>query len=91
MSDNKFYYSNKKTQMKGFRGYFKLQKVLNAKYKDVSSAGVKLYVNFDETAIDKVNAEIAIEGIFDMSGRKLNEMPKTKGVYIINGKKVLKK
>lgn len=89
LSGNKFYYAKKDvTKVKGFRGYFKFKNAINAKYKDISSAGVKLFIDNIPTAIDSINDEINIEGIYDMSGRKLNEMPKTKGVYIIDGKKV---
>ena len=42
-----------------------------------------------ETAIEEVKNEVVVEGIYDLSGRRV-ENP-VKGLYIINGKKVLVK
>lgn len=42
-----------------------------------------------ETAIEEVKTEVAVEGIYDLSGRRV-ENP-VKGIYIVNGKKVLVK
>lgn len=42
----------------------------------------------EETAIESVEAETANEEIFDLSGRKVSKA--VKGLYIINGKKVVK-
>ncbi len=46
----------------------------------------------DTTGIDSVveETETAVEGIFDLSGRKLDEIT-APGIYIVNGKKVLVK
>lgn len=41
------------------------------------------------TAIEEVKNEVVVEGIYDLSGRRV-ENP-TKGIYIVNGKKVLVK
>ena len=43
----------------------------------------------DSTGIEDVEEEMnpAFEGIYDLNGRKLNEITKT-GIYIVNGKKV---
>lgn len=52
-------------------------------------AGIKAFVFGDEeTAIESVEAETANEEIFDLSGRKVSKA--VKGLYIINGKKVVK-
>ena len=45
-------------------------------------------VVFEETAIEKVDIRNEKEGIFDLSGRRV-ENP-AKGIYIVNGKKVIK-
>lgn len=42
-----------------------------------------------ETAIEEVKNEVVVEGIYDLSGRRV-ENP-VKGIYIVNGKKVLVK
>ena len=48
-----------------------------------------LLVVTDSTGIEDVEEEMnpAFEGIYDLNGRKLNEITKT-GIYIVNGKKV---
>ena len=45
---------------------------------------------FGTTAIEEVEAESEVEGIYDLSGRKLEGIY-SPGVYIVNGKKVLVK
>ena len=48
----------------------------------------------DVTAINRIyddEAEGRIVGIYDLNGRKLDKMPTKKGVYILNGKKVVVK
>ena len=52
------------------------------------SAGFRLV--FGTTAIEEVEAESEVEGIYDLSGRKLEGIY-SPGVYIVNGKKVLVK
>ena len=94
LSGNKFYYSNKETKMKGFRGYFKLQKALAAKYKDLSTgAHIGIVIDDEATSIEGFTTSHVVEGVYDLSGRKiqlengdLNKLQK--GVYIIDGKKV---
>lgn len=94
LSGNKFYYSNRETKMKGFRGYFKLQKVLAAKYKDLSTgAHIGIVIDDEATSIEGFTTSHVVEGVYDLSGRKiqlengdLNKLQK--GVYIIDGKKV---
>lgn len=94
LSGNKFYYSNGETNMKGFRGYFKLQKPLAAKYKDLSAnARISIAIDEEPTVIDGMGFNRVVEGVYDLSGRKiqlengdLNKLQK--GVYIIDGKKV---
>ena len=50
---------------------------------------VKAFVFGDEeTAIKSVEAENASEAIYDLSGRRVSKA--LKGLYIINGKKVVK-
>ena len=52
----------------------------------------KVYVGpYNESGITAVTADSAtIEGIYDMFGRKLNAAS-AKGIYIINGKKHIKR
>ena len=90
LNNNKFYYSTGKTKIKGFRGYFELKDLSSALS---SSASVKINVDGEATSIDGLNIQYAVEGVYDLSGRKiqlengdLNKLQK--GVYIIDGKKV---
>lgn len=90
ISGNNFWYSKGKTTIKGFRGYFTLNDVLA----DLSaSAKINISVDGDATSIDGIGYQRVTEGVYDLSGRKiqlqdgdLNKLQK--GVYIIDGKKV---
>ena len=86
--NNKFYYSTGKTKMKAFRAYFNFADVLA----DKSVAGAPICMSFDgqgTTAIGEVRSlteEVRGE-IYDLNGRRV-ETP-SKGIYILNGKKVV--
>jgi len=86
ISDNKFWYSTGKTTIKAFRGWFELGAVLDKE----TDFGVKLHVMVDEdpTAVEGMSAEIPQGTIYDLSGRKLEKVPQ-KGIYLLNGKKIL--
>lgn len=85
LSGGKFWYSAGLTTMKAFRAYFEFLDVLS----EVDNAGVKMYVNIDdeETGIENVNVNDN-SMIYDLSGRRVSKVQK--GIYIINGKKILK-
>jgi hypothetical protein len=88
ISNNKFYYSNGKTNMKAFRGWFELQAVLNEAV--VVESHVYLSLDDETTDINIVHGSgIKADGYYDLQGRKI-ENPK-KGLYINNGKKVVVK
>ena len=88
ISNNKFYYSNGKTNMKAFRGWFELQAVLNEAV--VVESHVYLSLDDETTDINMVHGSgIKADGYYDLQGRKI-ENPK-KGLYINNGKKVVVK
>lgn len=84
LSGNKFWYSNGTTKMKGFRGYFDFYDVLTDK-----SANSRIDFNFDETTgIKEVHgSNKSVEGTYDLQGRKVEEP--VKGLYIVNGHKVV--
>jgi len=94
LSGNKFYYSNGSTKMKGLRGYFDFMDVLADKSVD-SGSKIRFTVNGGATSIDDVvEFEKVAEGVYTVSGVKVSDsslegLPK--GVYIVNGKKVLVK
>ena len=93
LNGNKFWYSNDegKTKMKGFRGYFKFYE--NLKDKELNS---NIALSFDEAdGINNVTVGQPAEGIYDIQGRKVHTDENKwdnlkKGVYIINGKKIVK-
>lgn len=85
--NNKFYYSTGKTKMKGFRAYFNFADVLT----DKGTATAPISMSFDgegTTRIDVVR-DLTGEGseFYDLNGRRV-ETP-SKGIYIVNGKKVV--
>lgn len=87
LSGNKFYYSDDHVTMKGYRAYFDFYDVLT----DVEN-GVKLNIMVDgeETHIGDVKHErVNSEKCFDLMGRKVRQA--TKGVYIMDGRKVMVK
>ena len=85
LSNNKFWYSTGSTQMKAFRGYFDFMDILS----DVENASTRIGFNFDETTgIKEVHGNANVEGTYDLQGRKVEE-PTNKGLYIVNGHKVV--
>lgn len=92
ISGNKFYYSKGSTNIKGFRTWFELNTVLNEPF-SLAEAKVGFSVDGDATSIDGISTQRIVEGVYDLSGRKIqiegNDLNKLqKGVYIIDGKKV---
>ncbi len=87
LSGNKFYYATEYTQhMKGFRAYFAFKDNLP----EAEGNSVKMFVDIsgEETGIENLNANDNLNNtIYDLSGRSVNKAQK--GVYIVNGKKVL--
>ena len=95
LSGNKFWYSIGDTKMKAFRGYFDLKDVLT----DVEDAySSRISMSFDNsTGIRGItNDELRTTNAFyDLQGRRVSEFgirnPELKkGLYIVNGKKVIK-
>lgn len=89
ISGGKFWYSVGMTKMKGYRAYFDFYDVLA----EVEEANVRMFFNIDgdeETGIEGLNTNANLDSdIYDLSGRKVTR-PQLHGMYIINGKKVLK-
>ena len=88
LSGNKFWYSNGTTKMKAFRAYFDFYDVLS----EVENATARISFNFedDTTGITEVHgSNKGAEGTYDLQGRKIEEP--IKGLYIVNGRKVVKK
>ncbi|MBP3824016.1 MAG: hypothetical protein J6I36_11525 [Bacteroidaceae bacterium] len=83
LNSNKFFYSTGKTNIKAFRGWFELDAVLNQE----TDFGVKMVIDGFETNVEGVSVKDAAGMIYDLSGRKVSKAGK--GIYIVNGKKVL--
>lgn len=88
VSGNKFWYSTGKTKIGGYRAYFDFYTVLS----DVENeyGEVKACFHDDATGIETVKDEgMSVKGeIYSLSGQRVARAQK--GVYIINGKKILK-
>ena len=90
--NNTFMYSTGSTNIKGFRAWFNFNDLLT-EVDDEYGAKINFFVDGEATAIEGLNRQQIVEGVYDLSGRKIelegNDLNKLqKGVYIINGKKV---
>ena len=92
LNSNQFYYSNGNSKLKAFRAYFDfaVNWLEEAPY---AESKISISVDGDATSIDGIGYQHITEGVYDLSGRKiqlkdgdLNKLQK--GVYIIDGKKV---
>lgn len=94
LSDNKFYYSTGKTKMKAFRAYFTFNDVLSSDYS--AGARISFSVNGEETKVEDAEFIMTENGrIYSISGqyRGMSNENKNlpKGLYIMNGKKMIVK
>lgn len=93
LTGNEFWYSVGKTKIKAFRGYFELMDVTKA-YTEAttSSAKVNIVVDGSATGINSVKAAQPAGRVYSLSGTvvgdNLEALPH--GVYIVNGKKIVK-
>lgn len=85
LSGNKFWYSAGATKIKAFRAYFMLNEVLSG----VAEAKVRFMVDEDAAAIEGVTPDMEDGVWYTLDGRTLNGKPTERGVYIVDGKKVL--
>ena len=92
LNANKFWYSVGSTKMKGYRAYFDFYDVLTEV--DEAYSNVRFVIG-DASGIHEIDGSGLfvedIEGYYTIDGRKLNGKPTEKGVYIANGKKILKR
>lgn len=85
LSGNKFWYSTGATIIKAFRAYFEFIEVLSG----VAEAKVRFMVDEDAAAIEGITPDMENGVWYTLDGRQLNGKPTEKGVYIVDGKKVL--
>ncbi len=94
ISENKFWYSTGSARMKAFRGYFDFYDVLT----DVENAQAKISFSFVDSSVDSIRNTAAgynrsedevytIDGVLVGKGISTKQLPK--GVYIVNGKKLV--
>lgn len=93
ISNNKFYYSTGSTKMKAYRGYFDFYDVLT-EVEDASSAKIRFVVNGEESAVHEINAPAIPKGVvYNMNGQimgtNLDIISLPKGLYIVDGKKIM--
>ncbi len=94
ISDNKFWYSTGATNIKAFRGWFELGAVLDKE----TDFGAKVFFSIDDepTSVDGVSVVPTRRGdIYSIEGQYVGRDIPTerlkKGIYIVNGKKVVVK
>ncbi len=86
LSGNKFCYSKGQTKTKAFRGYFEFADVLS----DVDASGApNIAITVDDTAarIVDVSRDVENNTYYTLQGAKTNNPQK--GVFIVNGKKII--
>ena len=87
LSDNKFYYSTGISTIKAFRAYLNLVDVMPS-----SSASVAIRINEGTTRVEGLSTPAKTGNAYDLSGRKmLSDKNLEKGVYVIDGQKVVVK
>ena len=94
LNNNKFYYSTGKTRMKAFRAYFTFNDVLSSD--NSAGARISFSVNGEETNVEDAEFIMTENGrIYSISGqyRGMSNENKNlpKGLYIMNGKKMIVK
>ncbi len=89
LNNNLFWYSTGATKMKGYRAYFDFYDVLTD-IEDAYAINIRFNIDGETTEIDNVlELKDITDAIYDLSGRRVNRQYAKKGVYIVNGKKVL--
>ena len=90
-ADSKLYYPSAAMKIGAFRGYLRLKNGLTAG--DVANNGAKeIVLNFgggEATGVNLIDADSTNDSWYTIDGRKLNEKPSIKGIYIRNGKKIV--
>lgn len=89
LNSNKFYYSDGTVGVKGLRAWFELDAVLGIN--PDNPVKFQIYVDGEETTVEGLeNGQLTMDSVYDLGGRKVTK-PQRRGLYIINGKKVVVK
>ena len=92
ISDNKFKYSTGSTKLKSFRAYFDYSRVLIDKSLSAASRAITFDIDGESTTsiFNLEEGTIETEGkYYNLKGQRVANP--TKGVYVVEGKKVMKK
>ena len=93
LSDNNFWYSTGKTNIKAFRGWFELDAVLGKETE--FGAKVRFVIDDVPTAIEDMNIDLADGAVYTVQGLLVGKNVEWEtlpgGIYIVNGRKVLKR
>ena len=87
LANNKFWYSDGSTVIKGFRAVFYFDDVVLASYNDGGSAHVTMILDDEGTGIGNVVYQMSNETYYNLNGQRV--ATPGKGLYIHNGKKVI--
>ena len=88
INNNQFWYSTGSRETKGLRGWFALGTVLD-KETDFGSRVIINFIDDEATGITNAKTFNGDEEVYTLSGQRVSKAGK--GVYIVNGKKVIKK
>lgn len=97
LSGNKFYYSTGDSEIKGFRGYFMLDDYMqNIIWESGSGLNIGIVIDGELTAIEGISTNYRNnDDVYSVSGvymGKASDIKKlSRGIYIVNGKKVIVK
>ena len=88
LMDNKFKYSSGSSKLKAFRAYFYLRDKLYG-YKTASAPAITLDINGSTTGINalELDADKVADSYYNVQGLQVAQP--TKGLYIVNGRKVI--
>lgn len=92
LNDNKFWYSAGNTKIKAFRAYFDVDDKLS-KLNEEASSKINILFGDEVTSIKDNVRQNETDKIYSVSGQYMGKDTKRlqRGVYIVNGKKVVKK
>lgn len=87
ITDNQFWYSTGKTNVKAFRAWFELDAVLN---QEIDLSRISMNFEDESTGIRTVgNSQLTTDRYYNLSGQRVENLKK--GLYIKNNKKVVVK
>ena len=87
LANNKFWYSDGSTVIKGFRAVFYFDGVVLDSYNGGGSAHVTMILDDEGTGIGNVVYQMSDETYYNLNGQRVTTP--SKGLYIHNGKKVI--